>query len=105
MTGSNKGIGFGIVKGLCEKYDGVVYLTSRDVKRGEEAVAKLKAQNFNPKFHQLDINDEKSISEFKEHLLKEHGGIDILINNAGMAFKAIIIKFITTLHNILKSKM
>ncbi len=27
VTGSNKGIGFEIVKGLCQKFDGIVYLT------------------------------------------------------------------------------
>lgn len=41
VTGSNKGIGFGIVKGLCEKFSGVVYLTSRDENRGQAAVAEL----------------------------------------------------------------
>jgi carbonyl reductase 1 len=29
------------VKGLCEKYDGIVYLTARDVGRGEAAVSEL----------------------------------------------------------------
>lgn len=27
MSGSNKGIGFAIVRGLCKKFDGDVYLT------------------------------------------------------------------------------
>ena len=34
VTGSNKGIGFGIVRALCKKYDGDVYLTARDEARG-----------------------------------------------------------------------
>jgi len=29
VTGSNKGIGFEIVKGLCQNFDGVVYLTGK----------------------------------------------------------------------------
>ena len=41
VTGSNKGIGFAIVKKLCQKFDGVVYLTSRDEGRGKAAVAEL----------------------------------------------------------------
>lgn len=41
VTGSNKGIGYAIVKGLCEKFPGVVYLTARDVSRGKAAVAEL----------------------------------------------------------------
>lgn len=27
VTGSNKGIGFEIIKGLCKNFDGIVYLT------------------------------------------------------------------------------
>lgn len=41
VTGGNKGIGYAIVKGLCEKFHGIVYLTARDVARGQEAVAQL----------------------------------------------------------------
>lgn len=41
VTGSNKGIGFAIVKQLCQQFDGIVYLTSRDVGRGQAAVAEL----------------------------------------------------------------
>ena len=30
VTGSNKGIGFSIVKGLCKSFDGIVYLTGKN---------------------------------------------------------------------------
>jgi len=87
ITGSNKGIGFAIVQGLLKKFDGDVYLTARDVGRGQSAVQALNDQGFQPKFHQLDISDKASIETLKEHLLKTYGGIDILVNNAGFAFK------------------
>lgn len=29
VTGSNKGIGFGIVRALCKQFDGFVYLTGK----------------------------------------------------------------------------
>ncbi|XP_063908529.1 carbonyl reductase [NADPH] 1-like [Zophobas morio] len=87
VTGGNKGIGYAIVKGLCEKYQGIVYLTARDVGRGEAAVCKLKELGFSPEFHQLDICDQNSIDKLRDHLLKNHGGLDLLINNAAIAFK------------------
>ena len=34
VTGANKGIGFGIVRALCKKFQGDVYLTARDEARG-----------------------------------------------------------------------
>ncbi|KAL3288574.1 hypothetical protein HHI36_003013 [Cryptolaemus montrouzieri] len=87
VTGGNKGIGYAIVKGLCERYDGTVYLTARDVARGKEAVKKLNDLGLKPLFHQLDINDQLSINTFKDHIKKTHSGIDILVNNAAIAFK------------------
>lgn len=87
VTGSNKGIGFGIVKGLCEKFTGVVYLTARDEGRGRAAVAELNKLGFKPEFHQLDVTDKASIVAFKNYLKEKYGGIDVLVNNAGIAFK------------------
>jgi carbonyl reductase 1 len=87
VTGSNKGIGLSIVKALCQKFDGDVYLTARDTGRGEAAVAELQKLGVNPKFHQLDIDDQSSINRLKEFLVKEYQGLDVLVNNAGMAYK------------------
>uniref|UniRef100_A0A1B6ITF8 carbonyl reductase (NADPH) n=1 Tax=Homalodisca liturata TaxID=320908 RepID=A0A1B6ITF8_9HEMI len=87
VTGGNKGIGYGIVKGLCEKFKGVVYLTARDSKRGKAAIAELNKLGFKPEFHQLDITDKKSISAFAEHIKSKYGGIDVLVNNAAIAYK------------------
>jgi len=87
VTGSNKGIGFAIVEGLLKKFDGIVYLTSRDTKRGQSAVDDLKAKGFAPLYHQLDITEKSSIEAFRDHIQKTHGGIDILVNNAGFAYK------------------
>ena len=42
VTGSNKGIGLAIVKGLVAKFEGDVYLTSRSEERGLAAVEQLK---------------------------------------------------------------
>ncbi|XP_033629911.1 carbonyl reductase [NADPH] 3-like [Asterias rubens] len=88
VTGSNKGIGFGIVRTLCKQLEnGIVYLTARDEGRGKEAVAKLNQEGLQPKFHQLDINDGESVARLREHLKTVYGGVDILVNNAGIAFK------------------
>lgn len=87
VTGANKGIGFAIVRGLCKRFDGVVYLTSRDVGRGKKAVEELEKEGLNPKFHQLDITDKQSLTVFRDYVKKNYDGIDILVNNAAMAFK------------------
>lgn len=88
VTGANKGIGFAIVKGLCERWrEGDVYLTARDETRGMRAVAELNKLGLSPIFYQLDITNEESITQIRDHIKEKYGGIDILINNAAIAFK------------------
>uniref|UniRef100_A0AC35FAR9 Carbonyl reductase n=1 Tax=Panagrolaimus sp. PS1159 TaxID=55785 RepID=A0AC35FAR9_9BILA len=93
VTGANKGIGYGIVETLASTVNNaIIYLTARDESRGKSAVQKLEQELGNKKkseirFHQLDIEDEASAKRFAEYLKKTHGEIDVLINNAGFAFK------------------
>ncbi|KPJ15839.1 Carbonyl reductase [NADPH] 1 [Papilio machaon] len=84
VTGSNKGLGYIIVRDLCRRGVGVVYLTARDERRGLDAVEALKKEGLNPVFHQLDVTDKESVKRFAQHLKEKHGGIDILINNAAV---------------------
>ncbi|XP_020017525.1 carbonyl reductase [NADPH] 1 [Castor canadensis] len=87
VTGSNKGIGFAIVRDLCRQFSGDVILTARDEARGRTAVQQLQAEGLSPRFHQLDIDDLQSIRVLRDFLRKEYGGLDVLVNNAGIAFK------------------
>lgn len=84
VTGSNKGLGFAIVKGLCQKFNGIVYLTARVEKNGLEAVNKLNELGLKPLFHQLDISDEKSVKTLADFIKAQHGGLDVLVNNAAI---------------------
>ncbi|CAH9106830.1 unnamed protein product [Cuscuta europaea] len=63
-----------------------VVLTSRETGVGEEAVKVLQEGGLNVVFHQLDILDPLSIETFANWLKEEYGGLDILINNAGVNF-------------------
>lgn len=87
VTGSNQGIGLAIIRGLCKRFDGVVYLTSLYEDQGADAIATLKKEGFHPKYHQLDITDIKSIIKFRDHIKETYEHIDLLVNNAAIAFK------------------
>ncbi|XP_053618031.1 carbonyl reductase [NADPH] 3-like [Plodia interpunctella] len=84
VTGSNKGLGFAVVKGLCKKFKGKVYLTARNKTRGSEAVKKLNKDNLFPEFHVLDISNIDSVKEFADFIKEKHGGLDVLVNNAAI---------------------
>ncbi|CAG0899921.1 unnamed protein product [Darwinula stevensoni] len=44
-------------------------------------------EGLKPGFHELDIDDEHSIENFSEFLKEKHGGLDVLVNNAAIAYK------------------
>ena len=88
VTGGNKGIGLAIVRRMCKEFNGDVYLTARDDGRGNEAVKLLEGEGLKPKYHQLDITSASSIENLRAYLQDKYGGLDVLINNAGIAYKS-----------------
>ncbi|XP_047952531.1 (+)-neomenthol dehydrogenase-like [Salvia hispanica] len=85
VTGGNKGIGFEVCKQLASKGITVI-LTSRDEKRGNEAVQSLKDSGLSDYvvFHQLNVVDSASIAAAAQFLTTKYGRLDILVNNAGI---------------------
>ena len=86
VTGANKGLGFAITRDLCRNFSGDVVLTARDEARGRAAVQQLQAEGLSLCFHLLDIDDLQSIRTLRDFLCKEYGGLDVLVNNAGINF-------------------
>jgi NAD(P)-dependent dehydrogenase (short-subunit alcohol dehydrogenase family) len=84
VTGGNQGLGFALVRGLCQALgkDATVYLAARDVGRGREAVALLETEGLAPHFLRMDIADGASVGMAAEAVKARHGSIDIVIQNA-----------------------
>ncbi|KAH8096253.1 hypothetical protein JL720_3614 [Aureococcus anophagefferens] len=85
VTGANKGIGFHVAQQLLASCT-VVILACRDASRGEAAVRRLSDPK--ARFMQLDIGDEASIATFAAAVEQDVGRVDVLVNNAAIAFKA-----------------
>ncbi|GAU87580.1 hypothetical protein RvY_00406 [Ramazzottius varieornatus] len=84
VTGANKGIGYGLVRALSKKFKGTVYLTARDKERGQEAQHALSRDDRLCEFLQLDVKDRASIEKVRDVIMEKHGGLDLLIQNAGI---------------------
>eukprot|EP00931_Biecheleriopsis_adriatica_P050544 TRINITY_DN29271_c0_g1_i1.p1 TRINITY_DN29271_c0_g1~~TRINITY_DN29271_c0_g1_i1.p1 ORF type:complete len:286 (-),score=48.32 TRINITY_DN29271_c0_g1_i1:55-891(-) len=80
VTGANKGIGFEIARG-CLAAGFRVVITARDASRGQ------RAELLGCDALLLDLNSEASIRSCAEEVARRYGNIDVLINNASMAYK------------------
>jgi NAD(P)-dependent dehydrogenase (short-subunit alcohol dehydrogenase family) len=84
VTGSNRGIGFEIVKQLAMKKIDVI-LTSRNSASGEAAVRKLAEDGLKKVVSmELDISSQVSVDRTLDKVEKSFGKLDILVNNAAI---------------------
>jgi NAD(P)-dependent dehydrogenase (short-subunit alcohol dehydrogenase family) len=83
VTGANKGLGKEVVRQLANL--GVtVLLGSRDQSRGREAVNELLGGELPVSCVEIDVTNPQSVSAVADLIRREHGHLDILINNAGI---------------------
>ncbi|MER9297942.1 SDR family oxidoreductase [Mesorhizobium sp. M0621] len=87
ITGSGQGIGFALARGLAEHGASVV-LNGRDAARIDGAVEKLRAAGFKAHASTFDVTDSQTVDTDIARIESEIGAIDILINNAGVQFRA-----------------
>jgi gluconate 5-dehydrogenase len=83
ITGSSRGIGFALAKGLAEAGAKVI-LNSRQADAVNGAVDQLKAQGLNVEGAAFDVADESAVDAAFAQFDAQSTTIDILINNAGI---------------------
>ncbi|HEX4834782.1 MAG TPA: SDR family oxidoreductase [bacterium] len=83
VTGANRGIGFEICRQLARQGFRVL-MTARDARRGQHAAKRLRKDGLGVHFHQLDVTDAESLRRAVAFGEGEFGGVDVLVNNAGV---------------------
>jgi NAD(P)-dependent dehydrogenase (short-subunit alcohol dehydrogenase family) len=81
VTGAHQGIGLQIAKDLVA-HGFTVLIGSRNLERGEAAAREVGP---NAIALQLDVTDQASVIAAAEHIRKELGRLDVLINNAAIS--------------------
>ncbi|HOX86650.1 MAG TPA: SDR family oxidoreductase [bacterium] len=83
VTGGNTGIGLGMALGLAQA-GAVVAITGRDQEKNSAACARLCAVQPGCLQAVFDLEELAGIEPFYRSVSQELGGVDILLNNAGM---------------------
>jgi len=90
ITGSAGGIGKGIAEVLAEEGAQVIVADVQEDK-GRETVSAIKSRGGNALFVKLDVTDEASWGAVVDSAVKNFGKLDVLVNNAGIAFSKFIV--------------
>lgn len=84
VTGANRGLGLEIARQLAERGHHVV-MGARTRDSGERAAQKLRDLGCSAAAVELDVTDSRSINDAVSAAIQEHGSVDVLVNNAGIA--------------------
>jgi len=89
ITGGSSGIGKATAMRLAEA-GAITVVVARDKAKLDAAKEEAKARGLVLHTYAADIVDEKQCADFSEAVIAEHGGVDILINNAGRSIRRAI---------------
>ena len=88
ITGGNTGLGFEVIKSLCQSTKAyTILLAGRDIEKANAAAKEVQTEFADTasvvETVQVDIEDDNSIAQAFEHVSEKYHRIDVLVNNAG----------------------
>jgi NAD(P)-dependent dehydrogenase (short-subunit alcohol dehydrogenase family) len=92
VTGASSGLGLAMARALVEA-GATVAVTSRDAERARETADALGARNVLPLA--LDVRDEALVTAAVDDVHERLGGLDLLVNNAGIGMRTVNPRFLT----------
>jgi len=91
VTGASRGIGRAVAIRLA-RHGATVVLGARDEKLLGEAVAEIEGEGGRAVGVRLDVTDRASVEKMVADVLEQHGGVDHLVNNAGITRDGLLLR-------------
>ena len=85
ITGASRGIGAAIAESLADSSEHNLILVARSKDKLEALAKKIEAKGASTRVYDVDLSDTGAVHQLVNQMEEEFGGIDILINNAGVA--------------------
>lgn len=92
VTGGSRGIGLAIAKKLAENGANIAILFVGAPEEGDSAKAELEKLGVKAERYFCDVSDFEESKKVVDEVISEFGGIDILINNAGITRDKLVLK-------------
>ena len=80
VTGGASGLGLAITRCLTEAGAKVVVIGSRSYEQAKETISELKGKVF---YYSFDLMQTEQVQGLADQIVREHGAVSILVNNAG----------------------
>ena len=91
ITGAARGLGFAFAEDLAQA-GARLALVDLNAEGLEQAAASLRKQGAEVRFYTANVTSEEEVSAFFGNVQKDFGGIDCLINNAGITRDSLLVK-------------
>ena len=98
ITGASSGIGLETAIRVGEA-GGTVILVSRTREKLEEVAKQVEEAGGTAHVHPADLSDLEDIERMAQEVIDEHGGVDVLINNAGRSIRRSVARSYDRFHD------
>ena len=88
ITGASQGIGAAIARSLSDNPEHRLILVARTKEKLDSLAAEVEKRGASSRVYDIDLSDSGAVHQLVNQMKEEYGGIDVLVNNAGMASMA-----------------
>ena len=93
VTGGSRGIGRACVEALAAQGVTVVFSYASNAQAAQQTVAAVTAANGKAEAVQFDVGDADACKHAVDNIVKTHGALHILVNNAGISVDGLVMRF------------
>lgn len=86
VTGSGSGFGEGIAKTFARE-GATIVVNDVNTVGGQRVTSEITAAGGTASFFEADVTSASEVQALTDHAVSTHGGLDVLVNNAGVAHK------------------